>query len=489
MLADKRVKIVATIGPATKSPEGVRELITSGIDVARLNFSHGTHAEHLLVIQNIRKACEELVAPLAILQDLQGPKIRVGKMKNGSMELKANERVIISTKAQLGENGVIPTDFVTLPQDCKTGSRILLDDGLIELKVDEVRGHEVHCTVIYGGHLKDRKGMNVPGANLSVDCLTPKDLEDLEFGLANKVDYIALSFVRRGEDMRRLRSLVDAKNPATRLVAKIEMLEALDHLEDIVRLSDAVMVARGDLAVEVGASLLPGIQKEIISLCNRLGRPVITATQMMESMVNNPTPTRAEITDIANAVLDGSDALMLSAETASGKYPFKCVQTMGEVIREVERTGKYFYKMSLEDEFLSVAEAIAASACLSAKKLNAAAIVCLTTSGKTATLISKSRPKAKIIAVTHLMPTLNRLELVWGIHTIAIDPYDSTDSAIHQIEDMLLKYGLVKPGDKMILTMGMPVMERGTTNSVRVYTVKGEVKKLLPPAKRPLRFR
>lgn len=489
MLADRRVKIVATIGPATKSQEGVKSLITSGMDVARLNFSHGTHEDHLSVIQNIRKASEEFNAPIAILQDLQGPKIRVGKMKDGAMELKPGSHVVISTVATLGENGVIPTDFKTLPQDAKPGSRILLDDGLIELKVLKVQGAEVHCEVVYGGMLKDRKGMNVPGANLSVDCLTPKDLADLEFGLAQKVDYVALSFVRRGEDMRRLRSLVDAKSPSTRLVAKIEMLEAIDHLEEIVRLSDAVMVARGDLAVEVGASLLPGLQKEIIALCNKLGRPVITATQMLESMVNNPAPTRAEVTDIANAVLDGSDALMLSAETASGKYPFKCVQTMAEVIREVERTGKYYYKMSLEDEFLSVAEAIAASACLCAKKLNAAAIVCLTTSGKTATLISKSRPKAKIIAVTHLIPTLNRLELIWGIHTIAIDPYDSTDSAIFQIEDMLLKYGLVKPGDKMILTMGMPVMERGTTNSVRVYTVKGEVKKLLPAAQRPLRFR
>ncbi|MGE3974790.1 MAG: pyruvate kinase [Bdellovibrionales bacterium] len=489
MLADKRVKIVATIGPATKSEQGVRELIISGMDVARLNFSHGTHEDHHSVIQNIRKVSTELNASVAILQDLQGPKIRVGKMKDGVMQLKPGESVIISTQATLGENGVIPTDFKTLPQDCKTGTKILLDDGLIELKVEKVQGEEVHCTVIYGGPLKDRKGMNIPGANLSVDCLTPKDLQDLEFGLSQKVDYVALSFVRRGEDMRKLRSLVDAKNPATRIIAKIEMLEALDNLEDIVRLSDAVMVARGDLATEVGASLLPGIQKEIISLCNQLGRPVITATQMLESMIQNPTPTRAEVTDIANAVLDGSDALMLSAETASGQFPFKCVQTMGEVIREVERTGKYYYKMSLEDEFLSVAEAIAASACLCAKKLNAAVIVCLTTSGKTATLISKSRPKARIIAVTHLMPTLNRLELVWGIHTIAINPYDSTDSAIFQIEDMLLKYGVVKAGDKMILTMGMPVMERGTTNSVRVYTVKGDTKKMLPVSQRPLRFR
>lgn len=489
MLADRRVKIVATIGPATKSREALKKLIESGMNVARLNFSHGTHADHLSVIKYIRDLSTELLAPVTILQDLQGPKIRVGMLKGGTMELVPDSKVIISTTAKLGENNIIPTDFKDLPRDAKPGGRILLDDGLLELRIDLTTPTEVHCTVVYGGTLRDRKGMNVPGANLSVECLTPKDLIDLEFGLSQNVDYVALSFVRKGDDIRRLRELVDAKNPSTRLVSKIEMLEALDNLEDIVRLSDAVMVARGDLAVEVGQSLLPGVQKEIIGLCNQIGRPVITATQMLDSMVHNPTPTRAEVTDIANAVLDGSDALMLSAESASGQYPFKCVTTMDEIIREVERTGKYFYKMNMGDEFLSVAEAIAASACLSAKKLNAAAIVCLTTSGKTATMISRYRPKARIIAVTHLIPTLNRLELVWGIQTVVIDPYDSTDAAIFQMEDLLIKSGLVKTGDKVILTMGVPILERGTTNSIRVYIVKGEGKKLLDDSQRPFRFR
>jgi pyruvate kinase len=489
MFADRHVKIVATIGPATSSREGLKKLIEAGMNVARLNFSHGSHEDHLQVIQHIRSLSAELLAPVAILQDLQGPKIRVGKMKNGAMELREDQQVVISTTATLGENGVIPTDFKTLPRDAQPGTRILLDDGLLELKVERTDETSVYCTVIYGGILKDRKGMNVPGANLSVDCMTPKDLADLEFGLANSVDYVALSFVRRGEDIRRLRSLIDAKAPSIRVVAKIEMLEALDHLEEIVRLSDAVMVARGDLAIEAGQSQLAGVQKEIIEICNALGRPVITATQMLDSMVNNPRPTRAEVTDIANAVLDGSDALMLSAETAAGQYPFKCVQTMDEIIREVERTGKYYYKMNLGDEFLSVAEAIAASACLSAKKLNANAIVCLTTSGKTATLISRYRPRARIIAVTHLQHTLNRLELVWGIQTIVVDPYKSTDEAILKTEELLIKYGLVKAGDRVILTMGMPVLERGTTNSLRVYTVKGEGFVRLDEGHLPLRFR
>jgi len=489
MLADRRVKIVATIGPSTSNSKALQSLIDAGMNVARLNFSHGTHQDHLNSIQNIRSICKELNTQVAILQDLQGPKIRVGKMKNGSIELQEGEQVRITIDDVVGEKGIIPTDFKQLPRDCRPGGKILLDDGLLELRIDRVDSRNVYCTVIFGGNLKDRKGMNVPGANLSVDCLTEKDLKDLQFGLDQNVDYVALSFVRKGDDIRQLRELIEAKKSNARIISKIEMLEAIENLEEIVRLSDAVMVARGDLAVEVGQSLLPGLQKEIISLCNKLGRPVITATQMLDSMVSHPTPTRAEVTDVANAVLDGSDALMLSAETASGQYPSKCVQTMSEITLEVEKKGKYFYKMNLDDEFLSVAEAIGASACLCAKKLNAAAIVCLTTSGKTATLISRYRPKAKVIAVTHLIPTLNRLELVWGIQTMAIEPYDSSEHAIKQVEVMLVKFGLVEPGDKIIVTMGVPVLERGTTNSVRVHIVRDTKDHQLPDEEIPFRFR
>lgn len=488
ILADRRTKIVATIGPASRSPEMITKLIRSGVNVMRLNFSHGTHEEHLAVLRAVREASNALQAPVSVLQDLQGPKIRVGRLNGGTMVLEKGAKVTLTIRSVMGENGLIPSDFKGLTKAVEPGQKILLDDGLLELRVESKTEEDVVCTVIYGGVLKDRKGMNVPGANLDVDCLTAKDLADLEFGLTHGVDYVALSFVRHGNDIRRLRELVDAKNPATRIVAKIEMVEALENLEDIVHLSDAIMVARGDLAVEVGQSLLPGTQKEIIELCNRLGRPVITATQMLDSMVENPRPTRAEVTDIANAVLDGSDALMLSAESASGKYPERCVQTMDEVIREVERTGKYYYKMTMDHEFLSIAEAIAASACLSALKLNATAIVSLTTSGKTARLISSFRPKARIIAVTHIMDTLNRLELIWGIQTLKIDPYDSTDSAMAQIEKVLLEYGLVKSGDKVILTMGVPVLERGTTNSLRVYTIRKDRVSKLSEDGLPLRY-
>ena len=329
--------------------------------------------------------------------------------------------------------------------------------------------------------------MNIPGGQLSIECMTPKDLVDLDFGLANGVDYVALSFVRTGDDIRQLQDIIKHKAPGTKVVAKIEMLEALDNLEEIVRLSDAVMVARGDLAVEVGQTRLPQIQKQIVHICNKIGTPVITATQMLDSMTENPRPTRAEITDVANAVIDGSDALMLSAESASGKYPFKSIQTMHEIILEVEKNGDFFYKMNMESEFYSVAESIGAAASLTALKLNASAIVCLTTSGRTASIISSFRPKARIIAVTHILPTLNRLELIWGIQTLTIQPYTSSDEAMSQIEEMLIQYGLVKTGDRVVLTLGVPVLERGKTNALRVYTVGREEVKRLPEQKLPLR--
>jgi pyruvate kinase len=478
MLADRRAKIVATIGPATSSREKLKQAIQSGMNVARLNFSHGKHSEHLEVIQNIRELSKELKAPVTILQDLQGPKIRVGFFDRGFIELIEGNKVIISSLIQKGEDGLIPSDFPGIHLVCKQGTKILLDDGLLELLVDKVVEDKVYSTVVTGGILKDRKGMNIPGVNLPVDSLTEKDFKDLEFGLKQKVDYVALSFVRYGSDIKKLKELIKEKKSSAKVIAKIEMLEAIENLEEIVDLSDAIMVARGDLAVEVGQSQLPSLQKKIIRLCNKKRKPVITATQMLDSMVENPRPTRAEITDIANAVIDGTDALMLSAESASGKYPFKCISTMHEIISEVERDGDLYYKLTFEDKFNEVAESISASACLSAYKLDATAIVCLTSSGKTATLISSMRPQCKIIAVTDVLETLNRLELVWGIQTFTIRPYHSTDEAMEQIEDLLLKYGLVKNGDKVVLTLGMPVLEKAKTNSMRVYTINKDVSQI-----------
>jgi pyruvate kinase len=475
MLANRRTKIVATIGPATQAKENLERAIKAGMNVARLNFSHGKHADHLAVIQSIREISAKNLVPVSILQDLQGPKIRVGKLENGAVELVEGDTISIDVDIPLGNSKILSTDFKELPQACSVGTKILLDDGLMELLVTKVESRRVETKVIFGGILKDRKGMNLPGANLPVECMTEKDFEDLEFGLAQKVDYVALSFVRHGDDIRKLRKLVEAKNMHTKIVAKIEMLEALENLFEIVNLSDAVMVARGDLAVEVGQAQLPQIQKRIISLCNEMGKPVITATQMLDSMVDSPRPTRAEITDVANAVLDGSDALMLSAESASGKYPFKCIEAMHEIVLEVEKNGDFYYNITLDSEFLEIAESIGASASLSALKLQSPMIVCLSTSGKTATLISQFRPKAQIVAVTHVPETLNRLELVWGINTLLIEPYKTVEDVISQVEGQLLAYGLVRRGEKIIMTMGLPVEMNAKTNSMRIHVV-GETK-------------
>lgn len=487
MLVNRRTKIVATIGPATQSPENLEKAIRSGMNVARLNFSHGSHEDHLKVIQNVRELSKKLQAPVTILQDLQGPKIRVGKFENGSIDIKPGEKVVVTIDKVIGRPGLIPSDFPEFAKSVRPETRILLDDGLMELKVMAVRGHEVDCEVIFGGKLKDRKGMNLPGTTLHVDCLTGKDLADLDFGLSHNVDYVALSFVRHPKDIRKLREIIEEKNPQTKICAKIEMVEAIDNLEDIIRLSDAVMVARGDLAVEIGQSRLPAVQKKIITLANQMNRPVITATQMLDSMVENPRPTRAEITDVANAVLDGSDALMLSAESASGKYPFRCIRTMHEIIQEVEENNEKYYKLSLETEFLSPAGAIGASASLCALKLDARVIVCLTTSGRTANMIAGYRPKSRIVAVTDDLSTLNRLELIWGLQTLVISPYKEVNDVIAQVEKLLVEYGLAKSGDKVVLTWGLPIAENSKTNTLHIFTIGGQQFHRLSDDQLPLR--
>ncbi|MES3038756.1 MAG: pyruvate kinase [Bdellovibrionota bacterium] len=487
ILANRRAKIVATIGPATQEEESLKRAILAGLNVARLNFSHGEHATHLKVIQRLRKLSVDLQAPVSILQDLQGPKVRVGRFEGGSIELIPDTIVRFTVEDILGTPGLIPSDFKELPSVCKPGVRILLDDGLMEVEVVSKNETEVMAKVIFGGKLKDRKGMNLPAVPLPIPSLTEKDLKDLEFGLANEVDYIALSFVRHARDIRRLREIIDARKSSAKIVAKIEMLEAMDNLEDIVRLSDVVMVARGDLAVEVGQSRLPGMQKKIISVCNRLNKPVITATQMLDSMVENPRPTRAEITDVANAVLDGSDALMLSAESASGKYPFKCIRTMHEIITEVEKNEEKYYRLNLEDEFLSVPASIGASASLSALKLRAQAIVCLTTTGKTAQIISGFRPQAKIIAVTDQIEVLNRLELTWGIQTLLIHPYKTMEEILAQVDELMVSYGIARTGDRIIVTLGQPIYLGSKTNSMYVHTVGAEAHRKADESALPLR--
>ncbi len=488
MLFHRRAKIVATIGPASRDPENLKKCILAGMNVARLNFSHGTHEEHALVIQNLRRISAELKAPVTILQDLQGPKVRVGLFEKGSITLVSEQIVTVTIEDVVGKEGLIPSDFKELCLACKKGNHILIDDGLIELEVLSVEAKSLQARVIYGGVLKNRKGMNLPGINLPVEALTAKDKIDLEFGLAQGVDYIALSFVRHGKDIRQLREIIESHQSPAKIVAKIEMLEALENLEEIIRLSDVVMVARGDLAVEIGQSRLPREQKRIIKLSNQLGKPVITATQMLDSMVENPRPTRAEITDVANAVLDGTDALMLSAESASGRFPFKAIRTMHEIILEVEKSEENYYKISLDNELLSTPAAIAASSALTALKLNASAIVCLTTTGKTAQIIASFRPKAQIVAMTKDLAVLNRLEILWGLQTLHLKPYESLKDILFQVEKLLIENGLAKTGERIILTLGQPIADHGKTNAIHVHVLGGEEFKKTGNDKLPLRF-
>lgn len=488
MLFHRRAKIVATIGPSSRDPENLKKAILSGMNVARLNFSHGTQDEHLQVIRDLRRISAELKAPVTILQDLQGPKVRVGLFEKGSIFLSSGQIVTVTIEDVMGKEGLIPSDFKELCIACKKGNHILIDDGLIDLEVLSVESKSLQAKVIYGGLLKNRKGMNLPGVNLPVEALTAKDLHDLEFGLANGVDYVALSFVRQGKDIRQLRDIIESHQSPAKIVAKIEMLEALDNLEEIIRLSDVVMVARGDLAVEIGQSRLPREQKRIIKLSNQLGKTVITATQMLDSMVENPRPTRAEITDVANAVLDGTDALMLSAESASGKFPFKAIRTMHEIILEVEKSEENYYKISLDNELLSTPAAMAASSALTALKLNAAAIVCLTTTGKTAQIISSFRPKAHIIAMTKDLDVLNRLEIIWGLQTLHLNPYESLRDILTQVEKLLIENGLAKTGERIILTLGQPIADNSKTNAIHVHVLGGEEYKKESNEKLPLRF-
>lgn len=472
MKLHRRVKIVATVGPSLAKKEDLKKAIEAGLNVIRLNFSHGTHGDHLNTINWVREISQELQIPIALLQDLQGPKIRVTKFKEGSIFLSQGQEIYLVPGLAEGNETEIGVDFMRLTESVRPGSKILLDDGLLELVCTEVKGQRIHCQVVGGGQLKDRKGMNIPGASLPIDCLTEKDLKDLEFGLSQNVDYVALSFVRRGSDIEKLREIIDRKRPETRIVAKIEMLEALDNLATIIELSDGVMVARGDLAVEIGQERLPAIQKQLIKLCNHMGKPVITATQMLESMVTKLSPTRAEITDVANAVLDGSDALMLSAETASGKHPDRCIRVMSDIINEVEKSIDYYHtEEDIAGGFMGFADSISAAACLSARKLNATAIVCLSTSGKTAVRISAYRPKAHIFSASEIAETLNRLSLVWGVRTLKISPYLDSEEAFSQIQELLLKQGVVKPGDTVIFTLGMPVKSKAKTNSLRIMSI------------------
>lgn len=466
-ISNRKTKVIATLGPASSSAAMVEHLLDAGVDVFRLNFSHGSNQEKKRVIGVVREVAERRGKEVGILADLQGPKIRTGRMANGALPLAKGEELDITTDEVVGRPGLISTVYRELPHDVKPGSRILLDDGLIELKVLAVNGNRVHCTVVEGGVLKDLKGINLPGVDVSSPSLTPKDRVDLEFCLEAGVDFIALSFVRTSADVEELKRIIYAHGQQVPVVAKIEKPEALRNFKAILKAADGIMVARGDLGVEIRAERVPLIQKKIIRACNLVGKPVITATQMLESMISHPRPTRAETSDVANAILDGTDAVMLSGETASGQFPVEAVKTMVKVARDIERSEP-LRPPRREAPSYNIAEAVAEAACHAAATLKAKAIVAFTQSGSTAALVSKFRPPLPVIAFTPFPAIRRRLALYWGVQTRPVGAVGGTDQQIEEVEKTLLASGFRK-GDVVVITMGVPVEARGSTNLMRVH--------------------
>jgi len=415
VIAFRRNKIVATVGPASCSKEMLLALMEAGADVFRLNFSHGQHDALTETVALIRQISRNRRRAVAILGDLQGPKIRTGMMRGDVMTLTSGESVVITTADVLGEHGVIPTTYNALPQDVSDGDRILLDDGLLELQVEKISGEQVHCRVLVGGQLKNRKGMNLPGVAVSAPALTEKDLSDLEFCIEQELDYLALSFVRTATEVIELKKILAQREVSIQVIAKIEKPEAVEAFAEILVAADGIMVARGDLGVEINSEKVPLIQKHIIRQCNLAGKPVITATQMLESMVNNPRPTRAETSDVANAILDGTDAVMLSAETASGDYPCEAVEMMVRVAVDVERDPQlkeqFFHPLSEQSSTRSLTESIGQAACRVAENVGAAAILAFTQTGSTAALVAKYRPPMPVYAVTPTLAVRRRMAL------------------------------------------------------------------------------
>lgn len=466
-----RTKVVATVGPATAAPEKIRALVAAGADVIRINFAHGTHEEHARIIRWSREAAEALGKPLAILADLAGPKIRTGTIKD-PMQLDEGDLVVLAPEA-LAQPGEIPATYAALARDVAPGDRILLDDGRMELRVEEVHVPRTTCRVIRGGVLRSNKGMNLPGVRVSAPSLTEKDLADLAFVLDADVDYIGLSFVRHPDDVAELRARIGA---GPLIVAKIEKDAALENIEDILAETDAVMVARGDLGVELPFEKVPAAQKRIIQLANLYARPVITATQMLESMMESARPTRAEVSDVANALLDGTDAVMLSGETAAGRYPLEAVEVMVRIANEIERVQgfadgpKYdlLTKRRLRTGATPTEHAIAAATVEATRMLGAPAIVTLTRSGFTSRLVSSYRPPVPILGVCNQPRTYRQLALVWGVHPVLCPTEASFESLLECAREYLVANGIAQRGDRVVVTAGVPFHVRGTTNTVRV---------------------
>jgi pyruvate kinase len=473
-------KIVATIGPATSTPEMIERLLLAGMNVARVNFSHGTHEEHERRLTMLREAAARLGRPLAILQDLQGPKIRTGNLAGGqAVRLQSGARFTITTNEVVGTAERVSTTYEPLPRDVRSGDRILLSDGLIELRVLESSADEVHTEVVFGGELREHQGINLPGVRVSAPALTEKDVEDLEFGLAHDADYVALSFVRQAADLHDIKRRIAAAGKNTPVIAKIEKPEALQDLGGILAACDGIMVARGDLGVEMPPEQVPVVQKQLIEAANDAGVPVITATQMLDSMIRNPRPTRAEASDVANAIIDGTDAVMLSGETATGSFPIESVEMMVRIAEVAEASGRHgdhsstqaWQKVARQP---SMADAISSAACAIVSALPTKGIVAFTMSGGTARMMSRLRPEVRIFAFTPSDEVYQRLSLVWGVTPLKCEYVDRLDDLGDMVNSELRACGVVQPGDMVVMTGGHPLTVRGKSNFVKVLTISGE---------------
>ncbi|MFK8038426.1 MAG: pyruvate kinase [Crocinitomicaceae bacterium] len=471
-MINKKTKIVATMGPAsTNSKEVLKEMILSGTNVCRLNFSHGTHNDHMNTIKLVREINEELGYNVALLADLQGPKIRIGEVENNSVDLINGNKLIITTKECVGTAEKLFLTYQSFPKDVAVGDLVLLDDGKLQLKITKTNKlDETEAEVIHGGKLSSKKGVNLPNTKISLPCLTEKDLIDLEFALENNLDWIGLSFVRSARDIIELKHIISKRNSGAKVIAKIEKPEAVKDIDDIVKVTDAVMVARGDLGVEVPMETVPTIQKMIIRKCREYAKPTIVATQMMESMISNITPTRAEVNDVANAVLDGADAVMLSGETSVGKFPIEVIQAMCKIVTEVEKSDEIYHKEEEpeknQDRFIS--DSICFNAARLSQRVEAKGIITMTFSGYTAYKISSQRPKSDTFVFTENRQILTQLNLVWGVKAFYYDKMVSTDHTIADSKYLMKKIGLLKKGDIVINIASVPIEEKGPSNMVKL---------------------
>ena len=471
----RKTKIIATLGPVSGNVDTISSLIKAGVNLFRLNLSHSNHKYHADIISTIRNASASLGIDVSIIADLQGPKIRLGDFEGGSVTLFAGDRFVLTTDDIKGNRQIASVSYKNLPRDVKPDGVILINDGLVKLKVTDINDKEVGTVVVIGGLISNRKGINLPGAKISTPSLTDKDLSDIEFILKQDIDFIAMSFVRTAEDVRGLKKLIHGSSRRISIIAKIEKPEALSEIEEIATECDAIMIARGDLGVEVDPERVPWIQKEIIKTCNRLGKPVIVATQMLESMIEHPQPTRAEVTDVANAILDGADTVMLSGETAMGQYPIEAVSIMDRIAGETE---SHYKQHSLEffkkhtNRLYRIGDSLTHAALACAEDINARIIITVTESGLTARFMAKYRPHSIILAVSPNQETLRSLQIVWGVYPLRIERLNDTDSILNTALSAAKENGFIKEGDLVVVTAGLPLGKAGTTNMLKVIEIR-----------------